>query len=543
MLVTAGLVVAPQPLAAEAGAAMLSLGGNVYDAAVAAAFVQGVTDPLMCGLGGIGLAQLFDPVAGRHLVIDFAGTPGSLAHPELWASVCRELANGKVAVEQFANYIGYQAIVTPGTVAGLSALHQIGGRLPWREVLQPAVTISRRGYLLPAYVTDYFDPTRQFPQGEYFPPFEQFINASPAMARLWLDEQSRLYPIGSLVKNDDYTATMEQLARRGAADFYTGELSQAIIADFAANGALITAEDLANFRPQLREPLKMAYRGHTVATNPFGGVSILQLLAVLEAYDLPALHHNSADYLDILATAMRLVFAERSEHPGDPQELAATLPQLLSPEHLAHLRERVARRVPDSSPPPEDFGTTHLTAADNNGRLIALTHTLGTGAGVVTEGLGFQYNSGMNAYDPRPNRPSSIGPGRIRPTAMAPTLVFAGEQPVMALGSPGSNAIINAIVQVIANRLDFGMGPLEAVAASRIHCEGPAVLIEARLPRLVGDELGRRGHQIQRRAFAYDPRQGRVQLVVYEQGRWIGASDPRRDGGVAAYADEVQPTL
>jgi gamma-glutamyltranspeptidase / glutathione hydrolase len=168
--------------------------------------------------------------------------------------------------------------------------------------------------------------------------------------------------------------------------------------------------------------------------------------------------------------------------------------------------------------------------------VVALTHTLAMGSGVVTPGLGFQYNNGMSSFDPLPGKPRSIAPGKARITPMAPTLVLRGGRPEIILGSPGSNAIVNAIAQVIVNVVDFGMTPIEAVSAPRIHCEGGPVLTETRLPIATGHALEARGHRLKPRPFAYDSLQGRVQLIVASEGGWVGASDPRRDGGAAMHA-------
>ena len=171
--------------------------------------------------------------------------------------------------------------------------------------------------------------------------------------------------------------------------------------------------------------------------------------------------------------------------------------------------------------------------ADSQGNVVTLTHTLSLGSGVVTPGLGFQYNNGMSSFDPFPGRPRSVVPGRARLTPMAPTIVFDGARPLIALGSPGSNAIISAITQTVINLLDFQLSPLEAVAAPRVHCEGGPLLLETRTPTATVRDLAARGWLVTTRPFAYDTLQGRVQLVVRDGERWTGAADPRRDGGVA----------
>ncbi|MGI8857198.1 MAG: gamma-glutamyltransferase family protein [Thermomicrobiales bacterium] len=529
-----GVVVAPQPPAAEAGADVLRSGGNAFDAAVAAAFVQAATDPFMCGIGGIGIAQLFDAATGENVVIDFVGRVGSRAQPDQWAKLARRTAEGKTYVQGWHNYLGYQAILIPGTVAGLAAIHAGRGRMPWRELLQPAIRILREGFPLYEYMTEYFFETHQYPVGENYPTFDAFIHATDAMARLWLHEDGTVRQVGEHLTNPDYAAVLECLADDGPDAFYRGAIAERIMADFAAHDALITADDLAGQQAFIRAPLRSDYRGATVATSPLGGATVLQILTILEGFPVAAMGHNSADYLHTLASTMQLVFPDREQMTSDGGE--ATMEWLVSKEHAAALRARINA----ASIPAEEMasvpGTTHLSVADRNGNAVALTHTLSTGGGVVTPGLGFQYNNGMSSFDPLPGKPRSIAAGKARITPMAPTLVFRAGRPAIILGSPGSNAIVNAIAQVIVNVVDFGMTPIEAVSAPRIHCEGGPVLTETRLPIATGSVLAARGHRLKPRPFAYDSLQGRVQLIVASENGWVGASDPRRDGGVAIYA-------
>jgi gamma-glutamyltranspeptidase/glutathione hydrolase len=528
-----GVVVAPQPPAAEAGAEVLRSGGNAFDAAVAAAFVQAATDPFMCGIGGIGVAQIFDAASGEQVILDFVGRVGSSARPDQWAKEARRTAEGKTYVEGWHNYLGYQSILIPGTVAGLAAIHA-RGRMPWRDLVQPAIRILREGFPLYEYITEYFFETHQYPVGENYPTFDEFIHTTEAMARLWLRDDGTVRRVGDHLTNPDYADVLACIADEGADDFYRGTIAARIMADFTAHDALITAEDLAACTAVVRAPLRSDYRGLTVSTSPLGGATVLQILNILEGFPVAELGHNSADYLHQLASAMQLAFAERDLLSGEGGD--DLMNELVSKAHAAELRARITAMSVSSVEAAAVPGTTHLSVADREGNAVALTHTLSMGSGVVTPGLGFQYNNGMSTFDPLPGKPRSIAPGKPRITPMAPTIVSRGGRPEMILGSPGSNAIVNAIAQVIVNRLDFGMTPLEAVSAPRIHCEGGPVLTETRLPAATGRALEARGHRLKPRPFAYDSLQGRIQLIVAEGGDWVGASDPRRDGGAAISA-------
>lgn len=524
-----GVVVAPQPLAAEVGRAMLRRGGNAFDAAVAAAFVQTVTDPLMCGIGGMGVAHV-RPAGGEHLILSFYARFGSKARPEMWADRVR---TGFVAGHP--DEIGYQSIMVPGTVAGLGELHQRWGSLPWAEVVRPAAEIARAGVPLCSYIEDYF----VYPMPDHGPTQRERFTATPEMARLWLRPDGQYRAQGELLQNEEFARSLEAIAAGGPREFYQGVLAERIMADLEAHGALVTAEDLAGYRPRLEEPLVGSYRGYSVVTNrpPGGGITLLQILSILESFPIGQMEQSGADHADLLVRTMQQAFADRNGFVGDPEFVPVELDRLLSPAHIAGMRARVEAGVPAGGAAESAPGTTHLSVCDEAGNCVAITHTLASGSGVVTPGLGFQYNNASDHCDPVPGRPNSIAPGKARLSAMAPTMVLRDGRPLLILGSPGSNAIVNAVAQVIMNVVDFGMTPVEAVSAPRLHCEGGPVTLEARFLPGVAAELQRRGHEVRVRPRSYDTLQGRVQLIrVDEGGRFTGASDPRRDGGVAAYA-------
>ncbi len=532
-----GIVVAPQPRAAEVGAEVLRQGGNAFDAAVAVAFMQCALDPFMCGVGGIGVAQMYDARRGEATIVDFYGRVGSRARADQWAGLIRRTPTGRTYVKGFANAIGYGSILIPGTVAGLAAIHA-HGCLPWRDLLLPAIATLREGFPTYAYIAEYFDEAYQYPRGDYFPPFADFIRTTPEFARLWLREDGQPRRVGDLLVNLDYAATLQTLAEEGPDSFYRGSLASLIAADFAAHDAPITAADLAACHASIIAPISLGYRGYRVSTSPPGGITLLQTLALLADTDFATLGQGSPEALHRIAAALRIAFSERAKIAGDVDR--TLLDRLLAPAHLAELRQRLGAIVPAARQTLNPPGTTHLTVADRQGNIVTLTHTLSLGSGVVTPGLGFQYNNGMSSFDPLPGRARSIMPGRARVTPMAPTIVFADARPLIALGSPGSNAITSAITQTLVNLLDFGLSPLEAVAAPRLHCEGGPLLLETRTPTATARELAARGWILNTRPFAYDTLQGRVQLVIRDGERWTGAADPRRDGGVAIMVERSE---
>lgn len=534
-----GIVVAPQAAAAEVGAEILRAGGNAVDAAVAAVFMQAASDPFMCGIGGFGIAQVFIRESGENLCVEFHGRAGSAARADIWADKARKTPDGKSYVEGFDNDIGYQSISVPGTVAGMMEMHKRWGKMPWAELLRPAERFLRDGYPLYQYIADYF----VYPAGPPdHPTQQQRLSATPEMARLWLKPDGSFRSAGELVQLPEYAAVMGRLAEAGGSDFYQGEIGAAIAADFAANGALATGEDLAGYRACVAPPLAGSYREYQVMVPrpPGGGVTLLQMLNILERFDLRALGHNSQAYLDVLIRTMQTASAERKAKLGDPAFVAVPVAEMLDKGWASRMAEEIrAGRTPAGDDKPAGPGTTHLTVGDREGNAVAVTHTLGMGSGVVTKGLGFQYNNAMANFDPVPGLANSVAPGKARISAMSPTMAMLGGRPRFVLGSPGSNAIVNAILQVLLNAIDFGMTPLAAVSEPRIHCEGGPVSLETRFLRATAAGLAAAGHVIKHGAFGYDTLQGRVQLAAADPdggGGWVGASDPRRDGGIAARA-------
>ncbi len=535
-----GVVVAPQPAAAEVGGEILRAGGNAFDAGVAAVFMQAAADPFMCGIGGFGIGQVFVAQTGTCQCVEFYGRAGQAAREDMWAGLVRRTAEEKAYVEGWQNEIGYGSMGIPATVAGMMEIHQRWGRMPWAELVRPAERFLRAGYPLYQYIADYFS----YPAGPPAKPTQlQRFNASQEMARIWLREDGQFRQAGETVQLTDYADTLSRLADAGGDDFYHGDIATLMVDDWAANGALITREDLASYGVTVAPPLEGKYRDYEVSVPPLpgGGVTLLQMLNILGQFNLASLGHNSPEYLELLIRAMQAASQQR-KHLGDPGFIDVSLDELLSPGWAAQMAEAIRSGQPFcGSERPVDSTTTHLTVCDAQGNALAVTHTLGMGSGVITPGLGFQYNNCLGGFDPEPGKPNSLAPGKARISSMSPTILIRDGQPQMVLGSPGSNAIVNAILQTLCNIIDFGMEPLEAVSQARVHCEGGPVSLESRLLRSTANVLATAGHQVQHGAIGYDTLQGRVQLAVAEQlcsdtVVWQGASDPRRDGGIAVYA-------
>lgn len=528
-----GVVVCPQPRAADVGAEILSRGGNAFDALVATAFAQMVNDPFMAGIAGMGTLTYFRAETATAGTLEFPTRAGSRATPDMWAADVlgrTEISRYSIFAD-FRSEIGYRSIMTPGTLAGLGTLHETACSLPWAALLAPAIEQAHRGVIVTPHARQVWLSYTQpgTPDGM------RRLSATPESARVYLHPEGRFYEPGELLRLPDYARTLERLARHGWRDFYTGALAEEILADLAANDALVTREDFSTYAPVSAPPVQGRYRGHVVCANnpPGSGLTVIQILQILEHFDLAALGHSTAAHLDLVARAMAAAHADRNRWLGDPAFVEVPVAMLLSPERAALWAGRIARGGPLPATPEEPGCTTHVTVWDAAGNVAALTHTLGTTAGVVTPGLGFNYNNSMKLFDPVPGTMNSIAAGKARTTGMCPTILFKDGAPVLAAGSPGGSVIISAVVQAIMNVVDFGMSPVEAVTVPRIHCEGGAILAEATVQESVVRDLRAMGHEVRHSHFSFEPAMARAHVVACQGGRLRGGADPRGGAGVA----------
>lgn len=516
------MIVAPQAVAAEEGREVLRRGGNAVDAAVTCAFVQGVIDPMMCGLGGSGVAIVYSARDQSVTVVDFYARAGSAVRADQWESIfIREAADryGYV-LEGWVNDAGYQSVGVPGTVAGLSELLTRFGTVSWEDAVMPAVRYAREGFPVTGNVRSYWITD----YGPDVVPNAQRVQWTPESKRIYTKDGA-LYGLGELIRNEDQARTLERLAREGARDFYEGEIAAAIADDFARQGGFISREDLAGYQVGVGDPVRGAYRDLSIAAAgpPAGGMTLLQLLNFLEGFDLSSMGWPSAATALARVRAMQFAFADREEYLADPLFAEVPLDRLLTKEYAA------AARAAHESPT-----TTHVCAVDRQGNAVAMTHTLGSSSGVVTPGLGFTYNNYLNCFDPRPGRVNSLAPGKTRITMMVPALGFRDGRLSLVIGAPGGTKIVTGVLQTVLNLVDHGMSPVEAVSAPRIDYQGEGVQAEQRIPGDVLAGIGAAGFRVTRRPMSYDPYFAKVQCIeVAPDGTLTGASDPRGDGGVA----------
>ena len=517
-----GMITAPQPLAVDAGARALADGGNAVDAAVVAAFVQMVVTPRSCGIGGFGMMNIHLGPQRREVMLDFHGKAGSRVRPEMWeANILRENPTGYgYTIADQVNARGYKSITTPGTIAGLHKALSDHGSLAWPDALQPAIEVASTGFEVSAAVARAWQTV---PTGS---------ETSP-----WIGKGKPPYEDGGeLIANPDMADTFRTLAADGADAFYRGSLAEEVASDMERGGGFVALPDLNGYRVTVNEPLCSDYRGLTVASNqpPGGGVTILQTLKILEGYDLEGMGHLTPEYVYTVSMAMKAAWADRAELVGDPAYVDVPVADLLSEDRAARWRGRIDARDPITIPrwqPQEPTATTHLSAVDRWGNVVGLTHSLGSGSDVVTQGLGFMYNNCMNCFDPVPGHVNSIEPGKSRSTGMAPTLVKTDGKPIFSVGAPGGTRIVTGILHAILNVVDHGMTATEAIAAPRFDCQSDVIVAHARVAPSVCDRVRTMGHDIRRTLSGYGGI-GSVHGIVIDPatGELDGGADPGDPG-------------
>ena len=528
-----GVVVCPQPRAADVGAAILAKGGNAFDAAVATAFSQMVNDPFMCGIGGMGTLHFYRADRGTSGMVDFYNRAGSKVTAEMWQHDCkgRTPISGYSLFDDYRSEIGYTSIMTPGTPAGFGLFHEQHCSLPWADLLAPAIAQAQEGIVVAPHSANVWLSYRQ----PGIPDAMTRITKTAECARVYLHPEGRFYKVGEVMRLPDYARTLERLAKGGWREFHCGALSEEIAADLARNGAFVTHGDLSEYMPDVGPPVEGHYRGYTVRSNPppGSGVTLIEMLQILEHFDLGSLDHSSARHLDLVARAMAAAHVDRNAYLGDPRFADVPVAMMISKERAAHWAGRIERGEfsgDEGQAPPGC--TTHLCVFDARGNAVTLTHTLGTAAGVVTPGLGFNYNNSMKLFDPLPGRKNSIAPGKGRTTGMVPTMLLKDGKPVLIAGAPGGSVIISATLQAILNVVDFGMSPVEAVTVPRIHCEGKGIQAEATIQLDVIRELRAMGHKVVHSPISFEPIMSRAHVISNLSGRLRGGADPRGGAGV-----------
>lgn len=462
-----GALVCVEPPAQAVGQRILERGGNAVDAAIAAAFAQGVVNPMMCGLGGTGELNVFWAESDEHLIIQAMGGASEKARPDCFEYVGETPRAGRWRVKDNANYIGYKASIVPTFVRVAGEAHRLFGRLPWQELIEPAIDLAQDGYEVWPWLTGRWDPhalgALDWPSGR------ETLNGTEECARIYL-KIGDFYKAGDRLLQQDYANTLRLIAEKGADVFYEGEVGQAIAQDFAAHDGLLTSRDLLRCRPLLSLPSRTTYRGYTLYGR---GAIRLEIYNILEGFDLRSLGHGSPRCLDTLARAIQIAHIDRARYIADPRFADVPTQMLISKQHAAGLRHLIqsGEDIRDVEPGwVPSFGTTALVAMDGEGNAVAMKQSNGNSSGVVIPGLGFLFNNHMHNFNPRPGHRNSIAPGKFPEAADGPLVVCKDGKPFLCV-SHYSKAGISGEIQVVLNIIDFGMPVQEAVSAPRIHAE------------------------------------------------------------------------
>lgn len=502
-----GVVSAQHHLATDAGVEMLELGGNAFDAAVAAALALAVCEPNASGLGGQTMVLLYRADTRTVIALDGSSRAPNRATPELLTG--RERRQG------------YRATTVPSTPAVLSYLLERHGRLSRKQVLAPAIRLARDGYPIS-------ELQRALTRREL-----KSLRAGSA-APFFLRDGHRTYPAGTLFQQPVLAETLDRLSRKGFRDFYKGQVAREIHADMQRNGGLLHLDDLARIPfPIERRPLTCRFLGRKIYTfpPPGAGRTLVEMLNILEQFSPRRRDPDTPEGALLLVEVIRQAYLDRQDRPVDP----SFYPQVKNKKMLsASYAREVARKIRGRirSRIRTHGETTHLSIMDAEGNVVALTQSIERvyGSFAATPTLGFLYNNYMSAYEYEDiSHPYYLRPNAAPWASVAPTLVFTGRTPWMAIGSPGSERITSSIVQVLL-RLER-QSPFDAVAAPRLHCstEGKVSLEASRFRDDLVENLERHGFELDRRdPFSFYL--GCVQLAMRSGKTFVGVADPRRDG-------------
>lgn len=526
------MIATPQPEATDAGAIVLNHGGNVVDAVVAAALVQGVVDPLMCGIGGMAVIQIVTP-DGERIVIDGLGQSPAAVSANMWeADLLGPTPDGfGYRVKDFVNETGAQSVMVPGTLRTLASVHERFGSLPWHDLFGEAVRYAEEGWLVRPHLQTLMvqDETKYGRMN-----FDDKLLFTPDGKSIY-GTHGRPPRLGDRITNSELASVLTHIAQYGAEELYSGELATKIADSIADDGGLLTLNDLKHYEVHDLQPVTGHYRGFELSLppQPAGGIQTMETLGILNHFDLATVEHNSPDHLEILVEAMKYALQDKEKLWNRSRSTSDDYLRLLGESYLSQAAALIAggERVDVDAARYESPHTTHLSAMDTNGFTVALTHTLGNPSGYIPRGLGFMLNGGMSTFDPRPGTANSIAPGRRRNTTSCPTVVLNDSVPVMSIGAPGASWITPAIVQVISNVFDFGMDIQEAVSAPRAVSTSNAVDISNRIPRNTEIELRSRRYEVRRSPLSYAF--AGVHAITHFNGQLTGAADPQRDGYAA----------
>ena len=520
------------PMASAAGLEILAMGGNAIDASIATAFALTVVEPMMIGIFGAGFVNFYDGRSGKIVNIDNYAVAPAAASPDMYEPVSDTWPDYLEARDD-ANKLGHLAVGVPGALKSWCHVEDAYGRLGLEAVMQPAIRYAQLGFPASQYLVDIIDSNRSG------------LSRFPASAQVFLPG-GRPPAKGQIIVRGDYARTLRAIAHDGADVLYGGRIGDIVAEDMVANGGIMTSADLQNYEIHPREPVRGTYRGYeivSVAPTSSGGTHIIQVLNLLEAFDMGSLGFGGVGAVHLIAEALKIAFADRFEYMGDPAFVEVPVDALTSKEYASFRRREIDperagafRHGNPSAYVGESVDTTHLTVADDEGNIVSMTQTIHAafGSKVTTPGTGMLLNNTMYIFDPHSGKANSIAPGKRMLSSMSPTVVLKDGKPFMALGTPGGTRIFPAVLQAIINVIDHGMTLQEAVEAPRVWTQGQSLEVEERIAPDVRAGLSALGHEVQ----VVPKIAGGMNGVMLDQASGLlhGAACWRADGTPAGFS-------
>ncbi len=531
---THGMVVSAHPLASQIGVDILKSGGNAVDAAVAVGFSLGVLEPNASGLGGGGFLIVRMAKTGQTAFFDFREkAPGNATEDFFKLD-----SKGKQILDKRGlnpSAIGGKSIAVPGETAGLLAVLEKYGTMSREKVMIPAIQLASKGVAVSEKL------------GSLLMEHFEMLDLFPETAAIYLEDG---FPkeAGDIIRNPDLAKTLRLIAKKGKDGFYKGEVAKSIVNAVHADGGVMTLNDLADYSVSVRGVLKGHYRGFEIITVPpssSGGAHLIELLNIMENFDLKKMGLNSADYIHAWSEAMKLVYADRAKFMGDIDFVNIPLEALISKVYATKQFKRINMtlsnlQVEPGDPWAEESGsTTHFSVVDSEQNLVACTKTINHffGSGITAPGTGVLLNDEMDDFSKNPGEPNSIAANKRPLSSMSPTIIFKDGKPFASLGTPGGKRIITTLALIISSLIDFEMDIQSAIEAPKFNqYQNGDLKMESRIPTIIQSALEKKGHVLSIRK-PFDLYFGGAQGITinHKTGEYHGGADPRRDGIARGY--------
>jgi len=517
----------------KASLLMFKQGGNIIDAFVAASFAISVERPQSTGIGGGGFLLFYSAKDQKVFAFDFREVAPLRSHSDMYLDQDK---NPRPKLSQD----GALAVATPGLIRGLYEIHQKYGKLSWSQTIAPAVELARTGFPLYDHLFEALKDRKNV------------LLKDQEFRQTFFTASGEVPPLGTIIKQENLAKTLEAIAAKGDSGFYAGKVANAIVKTVRNGGGILSLKDLKDYKMKERTPVIGAYKGVKIFSMPppsSGGIHVIQILKMLEKYDLKKLGPQTAESVHLIAKSMQRAFLDRAMYLGDPDFNEVPISKLLDDQYLKKMSKALdnplAIKASELKPlplptPKESTQTTHFSIADEEGNMVASTQTINGwfGSGVIAQGTGIILNNEMddfaqkvgaqNLFGAVGGKHNLVSPKKRPLSSMSPTILVRDEKPFMALGSPSGTRIITCVAQTILNTLEYEMPLYESVAATRIHQQWQPDELKVEFPFLdpqVEKELTKKGHKVVHEKLGCS-----IQAIKKEKNHWVGVSDPRGEG-------------